>query len=87
MLHKGIPSHEIRDNSIYLTLLRSVVVLSSDGIMGPCIPTPDATETRPYTFNYSILPHEDSWNEATTYRHGIEINMSLIAIQINNNEE
>ena len=27
LLHKGIPSHEIRDNSIYLTLLRSVVVL------------------------------------------------------------
>jgi alpha-mannosidase len=86
VLHKGIPSHEIRDNSIYLTLLRSVVVLSSDGIMGPCIPTPDAAETRPYTFNYSILPHEDSWNEAATYRHGIEVNMSLIAIQINNNK-
>ena len=86
LLHRGIPSHEIRDNSIYLTLLRSVVVLSSDGIMGPCIPTPDAAETRPYTFNYSILPHEDSWNEAATYRHGIEVNMSLIAIQINNNK-
>ena len=25
VLHQGIPSHEIRDHSIYLTLLRSVV--------------------------------------------------------------
>jgi alpha-mannosidase len=86
LLHKGIPSHEIRDNSIYLTLLRSVVVLSSDGIMGPCIPTPDAAETRPYSFRYSLLPHENDWNEATIYRHGMEVNMSLIAIQAKNNK-
>jgi alpha-mannosidase len=86
LLHRGIPSHEIRDNSIYLTLLRSVVVLSSDGIMGPCIPTPDAAETKPYSFRYSLLPHENSWNEAATYRHGMEVNMSLIAIQAKNNK-
>lgn len=86
VLHKGIPSHEIRDNSIYLTLLRSVVLLSSDGIMGPCIPTPDAAETRPYTFRYSLLPHEGSWNEAASYRRGMEVNMSLIAIQVKNNQ-
>jgi alpha-mannosidase len=86
LLHRGIPSHEIRDNSIYLTLLRSVVVLSSDGIMGPCIPTPDAAETRPYSFRYSLLPHENSWTEAATYRHGMEVNMSLIAIQARSNK-
>ncbi|HEU4447946.1 MAG TPA: glycosyl hydrolase-related protein [Nitrososphaeraceae archaeon] len=86
VLHKGIPSHEIRDNSIYLTLLRSVVLLSSDGIMGPCIPTPDAAETRPYTFRYSLLPHEGSWNEAASYRRGMEVNMSLIAIQVKKNQ-
>jgi alpha-mannosidase len=86
LLHRGIPSHEIRDNSIYLTLLRSVVLLSADGIMGPCIPTPDAAETRPYSFRYSLLPHENSWNEAATYRHGMEFNMSLIAVQAKNNK-
>jgi alpha-mannosidase len=53
--------------------------------MGPCIPTPDAAETRPYTFRYSLLPHEDGWNEAATYRHGMEVNMSLITIQVKNN--
>jgi alpha-mannosidase len=86
LLHRGIPSHEIRDNSIYLTLLRSVVLLSADGIMGPCIPTPGAAETRPYSFRYSLLPHENSWKEAATYRHGMEFNMSLIAIQAKNNK-
>ncbi|HEX6029461.1 MAG TPA: glycosyl hydrolase-related protein [Nitrososphaeraceae archaeon] len=86
VLHKGIPSHEIRDNSIFLTLLRSVVVLSSDGIMGPCIPTPDAAETRPYTFRYSLLPHDGGWKEAATYRHGMEVNLPLIAIQVKNSQ-
>ena len=79
---KGIPSHEIRDHSIYLTLLRSVVVLSSDGIMGPCVPTPDAAETRPYTFRYSVLPHDGDWKQAASYRHGMEINMPLVSLQV-----
>jgi alpha-mannosidase len=82
ILHQGIPSHEVRDGSIYLTLLRSVELLSSDGIMGPCIPTPDANETRPYTFRYSVLPHDGGWTDVASYRHGMELNMSLIALQM-----
>ena len=81
VLQQGIPSHEIRDRSIYLTLLRSVVLLSADGIMGPCVPTPDAAETRPYIFRYSALPHDGDWKQAASYRHGMEINMPLISIQ------
>ncbi|HJU58322.1 MAG TPA: glycosyl hydrolase-related protein [Nitrososphaeraceae archaeon] len=82
LLHQGLPSHEIRNGSLYLTLLRSIVLLSSDGIMGPCIPTPDAAEMRPYTFRYSILPHENDWREDLVYQHGSEINMPLISTQI-----
>jgi hypothetical protein len=82
ILHQGIPSHEVKDSSIYLTLLRSVEILSSDGIMGPCIPTPDATEMRPYIFRYSVLPHDGSWIDVASYRHGMELNMPLIALQM-----
>ena len=82
ILHQGIPSHEVKDGSIYLTLLRSVEILSSDGIMGPCIPTPDATEMRPYIFRYSILAHDGSWIDVASYRHGMELNMPLIALQM-----
>jgi alpha-mannosidase len=56
--------------------------------MGPCIPTPDAAERKPYTFRYSILPHENDWREDDIYKHGMEINMPLIPVQIkrsNNN--
>ncbi|HET7389805.1 MAG TPA: glycoside hydrolase family 38 C-terminal domain-containing protein, partial [Nitrososphaeraceae archaeon] len=82
ILHQGIPSHEVRDGSIYLTLLRSVEILSSDGIMGPCIPTPDANETRPYKFRYSVLPHDGNWSDVASYRHGMELNMPLMALQM-----
>jgi alpha-mannosidase len=86
ILHQGIPSHEVRDNSIYLTLLRSIMVLSADGIMGPCVPTPNAAEMEPYTFRYSVLPHDEGWRESTTYRHAMEFNMSLIAIHLGERE-
>ncbi len=87
ILNQGIPSHEIRDHSIYLTLLRSVVVLSSDGIMGPCVPTPDAAEVKPYTFRYLVLPHDGDWRKAASYRHGMEINMPLVSIQVTRKTE
>ena len=82
LLHCGTPSHEVRDGKLYLTLLRSIVLLSSDGIMGPCIPTPNANEMGLQTFRYSILPHRKSWRESETYRRAAEINMPLIAMQV-----
>jgi alpha-mannosidase len=87
ILHQGIPSHEVRDGSVYLTLLRSVELLSSDGIMGPCIPTPDANETRPYKFRYSVLPHDGGWTDVASYRHGMELNMPLISMQMKNKSD
>jgi alpha-mannosidase len=81
-LHCGTPSHEVRDGKLYLTLLRSIVLLSGDGIMGPCIPTPNANEMGLQTFRYSILPHRKSWRESETYRRAAEINMPLKAMQV-----
>lgn len=82
IMHRGVPSHEVRDNSIYLTLLRSIMVLSADGIMGPCVPTPDAAEMIPYEFKYSVLPHEGSWRENRTYQRAMEFNMPLVALHL-----
>ncbi len=42
MIHWGIPENEIRDGDDYITLLRSVFMLSSDGRIGPAISVPDA---------------------------------------------
>ncbi len=84
LTHVGIPSHEIRDNSIYLTLLRGVETLSADGTKGPCIATPDAAEKRPYTFRYSLSPHNGDWRDFSSYKEGIGFNMKPIAIHLVN---
>jgi len=62
------------------------MLLSADGIMGPCVPTPDAAEMVPYTFRYSVLPHEKGWRESGTYRYAIEFNMPLIAVHLGGKE-
>jgi alpha-mannosidase len=86
LLHLGTPSHEVRDGKLYLTLSRSILLLSADGAMGPCVPTPNAMELGTQTFRYSILPHEKSWKEAETYRHAQEVNMPLAAMQLSKDD-
>jgi alpha-mannosidase len=66
--------------------LRSIMVLSADGIMGPCVPTPDAAEMIPYEFKYSVLPHEGSWRDNRTYKRAMEFNMPLMAIHLGGSE-
>jgi alpha-mannosidase len=82
LINQGLPEHEIRDNALYLTLLRSVLMLSSDGITGPAIPTPDAQEHKTYTFRYSLLPHIGEWQKTASHRQAYEFNCGLLAFQL-----
>ncbi|HIE41040.1 MAG TPA: glycoside hydrolase [Candidatus Aenigmarchaeota archaeon] len=86
IINKGIPENEIRDSNIYLTLLRSVSMLSSDGKYGSVIPVQDARELKKYIFEYALYPHEGNWKEAKSYKQGYEFNFNLIALQIPNNK-
>jgi len=82
-MNKGIPASEIKEGSVYLTLLRSVSVLSADGEAGPMVPTPDALELRGYTFEYALQHHEGDWKQTKSYKHGQEYRTRPIAIQGN----
>jgi len=82
VIHRGTPENEVRDGDVYLTLLRSVLMLSSDGKAGPAIPVPDAQELKRYVFRYSIYPHEGDWREASAYRHAYEFNTDMDALQL-----
>jgi alpha-mannosidase len=82
VINKGLPAHEIRDGEIYLTLLRSILMLSSDGVTGPAIPTPDAQEFKSYTFEYSLFPHRQGWKEAESFKPAYEFNNSLTGFQL-----
>ncbi|MBN2186837.1 MAG: glycoside hydrolase [Dehalococcoidia bacterium] len=82
VINRGIPAHEIRDGDIYLTLLRSVHMLSADGVTGPAIPTPDAQEFKTYTFEYSLFPHEKGWKESNSFKPAYEFNYGLAGFQL-----
>lgn len=78
----GVPVNEIRAGEIYYTLLRSVSVLSADGISGPLIPTPGAQELGKHTYTYSIYPYQGNWRDADIYESAYEFGQSLIPIQV-----
>ena len=75
-----VPINEIIGPNIYYTLLRSVSVLSSDGISGPLIPVPDAMELGKHTFRYSIYPHEGDWRSANVHRRSHEFTHPIFAL-------
>ncbi len=81
-MNRGTPEHEVRDDCVYLTLLRSVDLLAH-GKEGPAIPVLDALEIgKEYEFRYAVYPHEGSWVEAKSYKRGYEFNYDLVAFQV-----
>jgi alpha-mannosidase len=78
----GVPINEIKGGEIYLTLLRSVSVLSADGVSGPLVPTPGAMELGEHTYSYSIYPYSGNWKRAGIHRRGSEFSQTLLALQV-----
>ncbi len=67
VLTRGIPSYEVSGGNIFLTLLRSVSLLSH-GDKGPVVPVMDALELgKEYEFQFAVYPHHNSWKEDKTW--------------------
>jgi len=81
-LAQGVPINEIQGGEVYCTLLRSVSVLSSDGVSGPLIPTPEAQELGRHTYKYSVLPYKGDWRKACIHRRAYETSQPLRALQV-----
>jgi alpha-mannosidase len=82
VMHRGTPENVVSDGNIFMTLLRSISMLSSDGRAGPAVPVPDAQELKKYVFKYSLYPHEGEWRDAAPYKHALEFNTDLDAVQL-----
>ncbi|MCL0091995.1 glycosyl hydrolase-related protein, partial [Dehalococcoidales bacterium] len=82
-MNKGLPASEIVEGTVYITLLRSVYGLSADGISGPLVPTQDALELKPFTFEYSLQFHQGDWRQAEVYKQAQEYHHSLIPVEAN----
>ena len=82
-MNKGLPAVEIIEDSLYITLFRSVGGLSADGTAGPLVPTPDALELKSYTFEYAVQPHDGDWRQAEMYKQAQDFHHLPTAIQAN----
>ena len=80
-MNKGIPAAEIMEGSVYLTLFRSVGILSGNGEAGPLVPTPDALELKELEFEYALEPHDGDWREVESYKLAQEFLHSPLAVQ------
>lgn len=78
----GAPINEIRAGWVHYTLLRSVSVLSADGVSGPLIPTPDAMQLGHHAFNYSLFPYDGDWRQASIHRRVAEFSQPLSLLQL-----
>jgi len=67
LLNESKYGHDIRDNVMRLTLLRS-----------PLSPDPMADRGK-HSFSYALYPHEGDWKEAHTVQKGYEFNVPLLA--------
>jgi alpha-mannosidase len=81
-LSKGVPINQVRGGEIFCTLLRSVSVLSADGISGPLIPTPGAMELGKHSYQYSIFPYRGSWKNANVPREANCFGEGIVAFQV-----
>ena len=82
-MNKGLPAASIKEGSVHIRLLRSINGLSADGISGPLVPTPDALELRPYTFEYALQMHKGDWRQSEMYQHAQEFLHSPLCIPAN----
>jgi alpha-mannosidase len=57
-------------------------MLSSDGVTGPAIPTPDAQELKTYSFEYALFPHRNGWRESDVFKPAYEFNCNLMGFQL-----
>jgi alpha-mannosidase len=79
-MNRGLADMEVIKSSVYITLLRSVLGLAADGVVGPLVPTPDALEFKNYTFEYALQPHDGDWRQAATYKNAGEYTYPPVSI-------
>jgi alpha-mannosidase len=80
LLNRGLPGNNVADNTLMLSLLRSVQIQAYDHVGGF---ENQASESglelgKEFDFNYALLPHQGDWRKAGVYRAGLEFNNPLI---------
>ncbi len=81
LLNRGLPGNNVADDTLILSLLRStqIVAYGFGGGYEPGMSSESGFELgKKLAFDYALVPHAGSWNEAEMYRRGLEFNQPLV---------
>jgi alpha-mannosidase len=81
LLNRGLPGNNVAGNVMLLSLMRSTRLLSYGGVSDdPTTASDTALELgKRIGFDYALVPHPGTWQEARVFRGGLEFNNPLIA--------
>jgi alpha-mannosidase len=81
LLNRGLPGNNVADGTLLLSLMRSSKLLLYPTVGGfdPSVSSDSGLELgKRLRFQYSLVPHAGGWQEARTFRDGMELNHPLI---------
>jgi alpha-mannosidase len=79
LLNRALPGSNVAGNTMLLSLARSTRLFSYEGVGGPDESSDSALELgKRLAFDYAVIPHAGTWQEAQVYRAGLEFNNPLI---------
>jgi len=89
ILNRGLPGSNVADGALVLSLMRSATITSYaySGGYEPGVSSDLGLELGvERTFDYALVPHEGSWQQAGVYRSALEFNNPLIATTVSIHE-
>ena len=81
LLNRGLPGNNVADGTLMLSLMRSAKLLLYPTVGGfdPTVSSDSGLELgKRLRFHYALVPHAGGWQEAGTFREGLEFNHPLI---------
>jgi alpha-mannosidase len=78
LLNRGLPGNNIADHVMLLSLMRSARLISY-GDIGPNTSDTGLELGKHLSFDYALMPHPGTWQDAGVYRAGLDFNNPLIA--------
>jgi alpha-mannosidase len=81
LINRGLPGNNVADGTLLLSLMRSAKLLRYPTVGGfdPTVSSDTGLELgKQLRFQYSLVPHSGSWQEARTFRDGLELNHPLV---------
>jgi alpha-mannosidase len=81
LLNRGLPGNNVADGTLLLSLMRSAKLLRYPTVGGfdPTVSSDTGLELgKQLRFQYALVPHSGSWQDARTFRDGMELNHPLL---------